>query len=179
MLRFPLRPFSLVLLAGAALALAGCQKQTTTQTSYQPGEVIAAGSLTYNVVQSSWRTELGDPLKRRTPQNRYLLITLAATNKGHESAAIPFFTLEGEGGQEYKEIEDGAGAENWFGLIREIPPQDTRQGNLVFDVPLKSYRLRLSDGGAPGAEKYVWVDIPLNLDTDLNNRINISVPDKH
>lgn len=157
----------------AALFLTGCQKQGSEQTNFQPGEVIAAGPLTYNVVQTTWRTELGDVLKRRSPEHRYLLITISATNKGHQAISLPFFALEGEGRQEYAELQDGSGVNNWFGLLRELAGGETRQGVLVFDVPLKSYRLRLTDGGDPGSEKLVWVEIPLNLDTDTDSRINV------
>ena len=51
-------------------------------------------------------------------------------------------------------------------MLREIAPGETKQGNIVFDVPLASYRLRLTDGGEPGSEKLVWVEIPLRIDTD-------------
>lgn len=153
--------------------MTGCQKASTGQTTFQPGEVIATGSLTYNVIQTTWKTELGDLLKRRTPQNRYLLISVTATNKGTQSVSLPFFTLEGEGQVSYKEVEDGNGVGNWFGVIRELGPGETRQGNLVFDVPLKSYRLRLTDGGDPASEKYVWVEIPLNLDTDVDTHLTV------
>jgi hypothetical protein len=37
----------------------------------------------------------------------------------------------------------------------------------MFDVPLTSYRLRLTDGGSPGTEKNAWVDIPLRLDANV------------
>jgi hypothetical protein len=126
----------------------------------------------YNVVQTVWRTQLGGLFSARSPENRFLLITLSATNGGGKEIALPFFTLEGRNGKEYKEMENGNGVENWFGLLRTLNPAETRQGNLMFDVPLTSYRLRLSDGGEPGTEKNVWVEIPLRLDTDTS----ISMP---
>ena len=100
------------------------------------------------------------------PDNRYLMITLSATNSGGKEVSMPFLTLEGPGGKEYHEIENGEGIEKWFGLLRTIQPAETRQGNVVFDVPLTSYRLRLTDGGELGTEKNVWVEIPLRMDTD-------------
>jgi hypothetical protein len=172
-----LRLLSLVSLSVAAvLAIVpttGCQKAPTGQTNFQAGEVAAAGPLIYNVVQTTWRTEYGDLLKKRIPQNRYLQITLSVTNKGSQSVSLPFFALDGDNQTSYKEVEDGNGVGNWFGVIREIGPGDTRQGNLIFDVPLKSYRLRLTDGGDPSSEKYIWVEIPLNLETDVDSHINV------
>lgn len=162
---------SLCLLSFAAmggLSLAGCRKQTSEQTNFQMGEHVIATPLVYNVVQTAWRTQLGDLLKVRVPDHRYLLITLSATNGGGRAAALPFFALEGPNRQEYKELQTGDGIENWFGLLREIAPAETKQGIIVFDVPLTSYRLRLTDGGEAGSERFVWVEIPLRMDTDSN-----------
>jgi len=161
------------MVAAFGLMLQGCQKQSSGQVNFQPGETIPTGSLTYNVVQTTWRTELGDILKRRSPQHRFLMITISASNKGRQPVLLPFFALEGDDHQEFAELQDGAGVNNWFGLLRELGPGDTRQGTLVFDVPLRSYRLRLTDGGDPGSERFVWVEIPLNLDTDSDSRMLI------
>ena len=132
------------------------------------GDRITAGPVVYNVIQTMWRTQLGDIFKTRVPENRFLVITLSATNGGGREASVPLLTLEGDNGKEYRELENGDGVNNWFGLIRSISPAETRQGNIVFDVPLTSYRLRLTDGSEPGTEKFVWVDIPLRLDTDTS-----------
>jgi Domain of unknown function (DUF4352) len=152
----------------AGLPLAGCKKATSEQINFQMGERVIATPMIYNVVQTVWRTQLGDLFKVRVPDHRYLLIALSATNGGGRPLSIPFFTLEGSNREEYKELSIGDGVENWFGLLREIAPAETRQGNLAFDVPLASYRLRLTDGGEPGSEKLVWVEIPLRMDTDTS-----------
>ena len=162
--RVPLLPLCLVVVA---LSLADCtKKQTSEQINYQMGERTIAGPMIYNVVQTAWRTQLGDLFKVRVPEHRYLMLTLAATNSGGKRLAIPFFTLEGPNREEYHELENGDGVENWFGLLRDIGPAETKQGNIVFDAPLSSFRLRLTDGGEPGSEKFVWVEIPLRMDTD-------------
>ncbi len=155
---------TLALVAG--LPLAGCKKQAPAQIVFQMGERATATPMTYNVVQTGWRTQLGDILQVRVPQNRYLVIALSATNGGGHPVSVPFFTLESPSGAEYKELESGDGVDNWFGLLREVAPAETKQGNIVFDVPLGSYRLRLTDGGEPGSEKFVWVEIPLRIDGD-------------
>jgi hypothetical protein len=168
----------LVLPLGAGiLLLGGCQRQNSSQINYQMGERMTDGPMVYNVVQTTWRTQLGDLFNTRTPQNRFLMITLSATNSGGKETALPFFALEGPNGKEYKEVETGDGVDNWFGLLRTLNPAETRQGNLVFDVPLTSYRLRLTDGGEPGTEKMVWVEIPLRLDTDTS--ISMPAPGEH
>jgi hypothetical protein len=156
----------LSLAAVAAFPLAGCKKATSEQIDFQMGERVTATPMIYNVVQTVWRTQLGDLFKVRVPDHRYLLITLSATNGGGKPVSVPFFTLEGANREEYKELETGDGIDNWFGLLREIAPAETRQGNIAFDVPLASYRLRLTDGGEPGSERFVWVEIPLRMETD-------------
>jgi hypothetical protein len=168
MLKSPALPslclLTLALVAG--LPLAGCKEQVLTRTEFQMGERVIATPMTYNVVQTAWRTQLGDMFKVRVPDRRFLLITLSAINGGSRPVSVPFLTLEGPNRQEYKELENGDGIDNWFGLLREVAPAETKQGNVAFDVPLGSYRLRLTDGGEPGTEKFVWVEIPLRIDTD-------------
>ncbi len=53
-----------------------------------------------------------------------------------------------------------------MGLLRTIAPAQTQQGKIIFDVPLASYKLRVTDGAGPGAEKYTWITIPLRMDVD-------------
>ncbi len=168
MLKRPTLP-SLCLLTvalAAALPLGGCKKDESQQTDFQMGERVIAAPLLYNVVQTVWRTQLGNLFKVRVPDHRFLLISLSATNNGGKPLSVPFFMLEGSNREEYRELQTGDGVDNWFGLLREIAPGETRLGNIVFDVPLASYRLRLTNGGEPGSERLVWVDIPLRIDTD-------------
>ena len=168
MLKCPAMPSLclLTLTVAAGLPLAGCKKQGTDQIDFKMGERATATPMTYNVVQTTWRTQLGDIFKVRVPERRFLLITLSATNGGGHPVSVPFLTLEGPNREEYKELDNGDGIDNWFGLLREFTPGETRTGNIVFDVPLASYRLRLTNGGEPGSERLVWVDIPLRIDTD-------------
>lgn len=164
----------LTLALAGGLPLAGCKKQAPDQIVFQMGDRVTANPMTYNVVQTAWRTQLGDILQVRVPDHRFLLITLSATNGGGHPVSIPFLTLEGPNGEQYKEQESGTGVDNWFGLLREVAPAETKQGIIVFDVPLGSYRLRLTDGGEPGTEKFVWVEIPLRIDTD--STVDIPLP---
>jgi hypothetical protein len=130
------------------------------------GEKIFAGALTYNVVETNWRSQLGDLFSTRIPQQRYLLITISATNTGTREVSIPLLTLENENGQTFQEQENGQGVDNWLGVLRTIHPTETLQGRTLFDVALTSYKLRLPDSGEPGADKYVTVQIPLSLEVD-------------
>jgi len=130
MKRVPL--YSLLLLAlqiAGGVWETGCSRQTSAQINFQMGERITAGPVVYNVIQTMWRTQLGDIFKSRVPENRFLMITLSATNGGGREVSIPLLALEGENGKEYRELDNGDGVNNWFGLIRTISPAETRQGN--------------------------------------------------
>jgi hypothetical protein len=131
------------------------------------GERIRIGEITYSVVESAWRTQLGESFKVRTPEQRFLLIKISVTNGTGQDISIPLLTLEGANGQTYQESSNGEGVDSWFGLLRTISPGQTQQGNIVFDVPLTSYKLRLPDVADAGLERYVSVQIPLQLNPDL------------
>ncbi len=128
------------------------------------GERVPLGPLTFNVIETVWRSQLGSDFSVRTPDNRFLLVSLSVTNGGGRQLSLPLLMLEGDNGKQYRELDNGEGLDSWFGLLRSIDAAQTRQGQLLFDVPLGAYRLRLTDGGEPGSEKYAWVTIPLRID---------------
>jgi hypothetical protein len=156
--------------AGGILILAGlltgCSHAEPAPSEYPMGEKIKLGPLTYTVLDSSWRSQLGDAFKLRPAQQRFLILTLSVTNGGGTDISIPLLSVENAEGQMFLESDNGEDVDNWFGLLRNISPAQTQQGRILFDVPLTSYRLRLTDGGGPGAEKYGWVTIPLRMDVD-------------
>ncbi len=132
------------------------------------GDKIKVGSVTYNVIETAWRSQLGSEFKIRVPQQRFLLITISATNGGGKEISVPMLTLENQNGDTFHELENGEGVDSWFGILRSIGPAQTQQGRILFDVPLSVYRLRLTDGGDPATEKYAWVKIDLHMDSDMN-----------
>jgi hypothetical protein len=159
-----------VLLASTALIvliLNGCQKQQQLRSDFSMGERVPVGQMTYSVVESAWRTQLGESFKTRTPERRFLLIKISVTNGTGKDVSIPLLTLEGTNGQTYREVADGEGVDNWFGLLRTISPGQTQQGNVLFDVSLTSYKLRVPDINETGFEGYASVQIPLRMDADL------------
>jgi hypothetical protein len=160
---------SLALVAG--LLMTGCTPQSSTQINYRMGDRITVGPISYNIIQTEWKGELGNGVMGlRYPQSRFLIMTISVTNGGGSEISIPLLTLEGNN-KEYQESSDGQGVDQWMGLLRTLAPAETRQGKVVFDVPLTSYRLRLTDGGGAGTEKTVWVDIPLRM--DMNQGIEV------
>jgi hypothetical protein len=153
----------------AVALLTGCATKATPQRiDYDMGERVTLGPLTYNVIESAWRSQLGGEFKVRIPQQRFLMITISVTNGGGKDVSVPLLTLENQNGDTIHEIENGEGVDNWFGILRTVAPAQTQQGRVVFDVPLSTYKLRLTDGGDAANEKYAWVNIPLHMDPDMN-----------
>jgi hypothetical protein len=150
------------------LLCSSCNEQNATKLSYQMGEKISLGPFTYNVIQTAWRTQLGEGFKIRSPQQRFLLINISATNGGGKEVALPLFKLENERGAFITELDNAEGVPNSLGILRSVAPAETLQGALLFDVPLGAYRLHLTDGGEPGSEKTAIVDIPLRMDVDTD-----------
>ena len=98
-------------------------------------------------------------------QNRFLVISISATNGGGSQVSVPMLELESPDGKIYKELENGEGVDNWFGILRTMEPAQTLQGRILFDVPLSSYRLKLSDGDSVSGH-FAYVQIPLQIDAD-------------
>lgn len=155
-------PFLLVL---AVSLLTGCRNVAATRSEYQMGDKIPAGPLSYNVVEKVWRSQLGEGFQVRMPENRFLIITISVTNGGPGEVSVPLLQLEAPNGKVYGESENGEGVENWLGVLRTLQPTQTQQGRLIFDVPLSSYRLRLSDGDSASG-RFTYVQIPLSIDDE-------------
>jgi hypothetical protein len=149
------------------LLLGGCQKSEPARADFSMGENVRVGQMTYSVVETAWRPQLGEGFKIRTPEHRFLLIKISVTNGTGKDVSIPQLTLDGNNGQTYHEIANGEGVDNWFGLLRTLNPGETQQGNVLFDVPLTSYKLRLPDVNVSGFEGYASVQIPLRMESDV------------
>ncbi len=173
MLRRVSSPFLLTL--AIFILAAGCRTTVNSRAEYQMGEKVPVGPLTYNVVEKVWRSQLGELFPSRMPQNRFLLISISATNGGGGEVSVPLLQLEGPDGKIYAEVQNGEGVDNWFGILRTIEPAQTQQGRILFDVPLSSYRLRLSDGDSASG-RFSYVQIPLQIDADPP--VELPVPGK-
>jgi uncharacterized protein DUF4352 len=156
---------SILILTGL---LTACSHGEPRPSEFPMGEKVKMGPLTYTVIDSSWHSQLGDALKIRPPQQRFLILTLSITNGGGTDVSIPLLSIENAEAQTFLESDNGEGVDNWMGLLRTISPAQTQEGRILFDVPLTSYRLRLTDGAGPGIEKYGWVAIPLRMDVETD-----------
>lgn len=127
------------------------------------GELTTVGPVIYNVLETEWRTEIGESIQQKIPTNKFLLIRVTITNSGNEDVAVPLLSLQDPQGQEFLEYSEVENLPNWLGLLRIIQPAATLQGLIVFDVPVSDYKLRVTDGGDLESEETALVDIPLSF----------------
>ncbi len=156
-----------ILLAMSIFAGA-CKRQAADISNlgtFRMGEKVHLGAVTYDVLEAQWKPALGDGTTGRPPKHRYLFIRLSITNNGTTAISIPGLRLKGSGGTEYSEVSEGLGdVKDWLGLLRTIEPSLTTQGYIVFDAPMASYSLQITDAGEPGQEKSGQVQIPVQLE---------------
>jgi len=127
------------------------------------GERVRAGSLVYNVFDDQWKAQLGQGPDARVPKDRFFLVRLSVVNGGATDLMVPTLTLVDDSGQTYSELSNGDGVPDWTGYLRKIKPADTLEGNVVFDVPPKHYRLRVADENSQITRE---IDIPLAFSSD-------------
>jgi hypothetical protein len=122
-----------------------CLKPTPPVSVFHMGDKVQAGPLVYTVMEADWRAKLGEEGQIRAPSHRFLIIHLSVTNGGSETLSVPGLKLIDDSGHVYDESMDGQGVRTWLGLIRKLKPVDTLEGNILFDVEPKSYKLKLDD----------------------------------
>ena len=127
------------------------------------GDRVELGRLVYNVFDTQWLTHLGDMPGGRVPNKRFLLVRTSIVNSGGQIATVPTFELVDDRGQTYSELSDGTSVPSWVGFLREIPPADALQGNVVFDVDPAHYKLRIGD---EAGERLALVNLPLKFEAD-------------
>ena len=127
------------------------------------GELTTVGPVIYNVLETEWRTDIGESLQQKIPEHKFLLIRLTITNSGNQDVAVPLLSLEDHEGNSYLEVSDVEGVQGWPGLLRILEPASTIQGVIVFDVPSGEYRLRVTDAGELDKERTALIMIPMSL----------------
>jgi hypothetical protein len=147
----------------------GCGSSgTTASAEYNVGDRIQLGPLVYHVIETEWKSQLGEFPSLRMPERSFLIVRLSVTNGGGQSIMIPQTKLENSTGETFQELTDGTGLPNWLGLLRSLKPAGTERGELLFDVPSNSYRLQLTDGSDSEHPRVAYVKIPLSFDGALD-----------
>jgi hypothetical protein len=151
------------LLAFIALASqTACVKPPPPVNVYRMGDKVQVGPLIYNVFETNWLAQIGQGPQARAPSHRFLVMHVMIVNGGAEKLPVPSFKLVDEAGGIYNESTEGQDVARWLGMIRSLKPADTLEGNVLFDVEPKSYKLKLDDGSETG--KVLMVDLPLQFD---------------
>ena len=157
--------FSALLISGCGNASVEIPKDSLPNVTYQMGQGVQLGPLTYNVLETNWKSQLGGGPAARIPKNRYLLVKLTITNRAGQTSSIPGMALLNAAGQSFQELTEGVeSVPKWLGVLRNLSPVQTEEGIVVFDVPLGAYKLQVSDGGEIGSEKKALIEIPLQLE---------------
>ena len=155
------RPYrrTIALAAFSMLAtLSGC---TEKKQIHQIGEKVQLGGVVYSVLDTEWLTGLDSGgTGARTPAHRFLVVHLSMTNGGSKEATLPLLHIVGPDGAEHLELADGKGLPNWLGILRTLNPTETKDGRIVFDVPVGAYSIRLTDGSEQELEKTAMVVLP-------------------
>lgn len=163
--RAPATVYAIAVTISAVLLISckGSLAEDSTKRTYHMGEKVQVGPLIYNVLETEWKTQLEG--SSQLPRNRILLVKLAITNSsGPGAIAVPLFTVESANGQSFPELSEGLNnLPGWLGLLRNLRPSETEQGNIVFDVPFGAYTLQVSDGGEIGQEKTAAIEIPVQI----------------
>jgi hypothetical protein len=144
---------------------AACSRKSSAPArTYLMGERVQVGPLAYSVLDTQWKNELAEGAETKLPSSRFLVVRLSATNGGVDSTSLPTFEVVNSSGTAYQEVHEVIGVPQWLGLFRNLRPAETEQGNVVFDVPVGAYKLRIQGETAAGEEVTALVDLPLNLD---------------
>jgi hypothetical protein len=157
---------------GSSLLSSSCRsdsleiaKDNQPTVTHVMGQGVQVGPLTYNVLETSWKSQLGGGPSAKIPKNRFLLVKLTITNGASQTSSIPEMSLLTAGGQSYQEVTEGVESlPKWLGVLRNLAPVQTEEGIVVFDVPLGAYKLQVRDGGEIGSEKKALIEIPLQLE---------------
>jgi hypothetical protein len=156
------RSLAMAAVALAATFLTSCKSDTYPVHTFQLGDKVQVGQIIYSVFETEWLPQIGEGTTARIPKNRFFLVRLSATNSGSSTVTIPGLTIADDSGKTYSEI-DGDGAPQWIGLLREVKPADSVQGNIIFDAPPAHYKLRVMD---EDMERAALVDIPLSFSAE-------------
>ena len=142
-------------------ASSGCAPARVPEARFhRMGERVTVGSFVYNVFDDQWRTELGEGSDARIPKDRFFLVHMSVLNGGSAEFLVPTLTLVDDSGQSYAELSNGDQVPSWLGFLCRVKPAETLQGDVVFDVPPRHYRLRVGD---ENDQKHEEVDIPLSF----------------
>lgn len=143
--------------------LSGCTPSAPKIITYEMGQRVSVGHLVYTAFETQWLPRLGSGADVRMPEHSFFLVRLSAVNGGSEQMTIPNVTVEDDQGNSYDELSDGTGVPQWIGYLRQAKPAESLDGNVVFDVAPRHYKLRVFD---ETGDRAALIDIPLNFNAE-------------
>jgi len=172
-----LRYVALLAAAASATLLTSCgedEKPNPVRT-YNMGDKVAVGHITYVVYETQWMTHLGPATEARVPQNRFFLVRMSAVNGANTDVIVPNFTIEDDNGNSYPELggDQAQGVPQYIGYLRRVKPAETVQGHALFDAPPRHYKLKLLD---ENSDQMAYVDIPLSFTSESSEVPQVSDP---
>jgi hypothetical protein len=169
------RPVPLAALLWSLLGFTACVPKPVPARTHPLGEKVVVGRLVYSAFDTQWLNELGEGTDARVPQQRFFLVRIAITNSGSAAVTAPNLSVVDDNGTSYEELSDGEGVPQWIGFLRQIDQSDTSRGNLLFDVPPRHYKLRVSD---EEGRNTALIDLPLDFTGNQLPDLGIPVPGK-
>lgn len=162
--------FVTAMLAASLLSCSSGEKIEPPHT-YQLGDRVPVGHLIYTVLEKDWANQFGQGTDARIPQNKFYQLKLTVVNSGSRDVGdviIPNTQLVDDSGTDYPEAADGEGVKDWIGNTRQVRPNETLRGSLLFDVQPKHYKLRLY---SEDEKQIAFVDLPLSFDSNTPDAI--------
>ena len=157
----PCRRVILLLAAVVELSLTACSGITHDPVrTYNVGDRVDLGHIVYLVFDTQWLTQFGEGPDAKIPQNRFFLVRMSAANSQRTEVLLPKLSVEDDSGHNYPELSSDVGAPHWIGFLRTLVPNDSTQGNVVFDAPPSHYKLKVTD---ETGDKIAYIDIPLSF----------------
>jgi hypothetical protein len=169
----PLAAAVAVVAAVAAVSACSTRGGSVTATTHQMGEHVQTGPLVYTVLEVQWVNQLNNKLPK-DQDGKFAVVRLSVTNAGNSESAVPLLQFIDDKGTSHMELAEVDGVEEWLGILRTVNPAETIQGNIVFDVPAKNYKLRITDGADPDKERTALISIPLRL--EQRNPVSVDQP---
>ncbi len=149
--------------ACAVVLLSGCSSRKEPPRTYGLGEKVTLGHMVYTVYETRWLTQLPMDPTPRVPTNRFFLVRVSVVNGGGGEQIIPDMVVEDDSGGTHPALSNGDGIPQWLGTLRKVAPAEPATGNVAFDVPLRHYKLRVTD---EDGENTAYIDIPLSLESE-------------
>ena len=149
-------------LAACAMFLMAASGCTPKARVFQVGERVQVSGVVYTIHEAQWLTQLDAGTDTpRMPRNRFLVIHFTVSNAGNKEATIPLLSVVDAAGAEHLELAEGKGVSEWLGILRTMNPTESKEGRIVFDLPVAQYSLKVTDGKEQEQEQTALVGLPV------------------